>query len=267
MVSRQQFNCGRCVKLVAFAGMIVVFACSSPTAVQATIVTITADPAGGLIRSNGVTETGGVTRLIGSSSTSNQGLSNIYFFELPALGTNEKVNDAALKFNFDSTQGSFSFNSDLYGLGFVNSPPSMDGSWFFEGPAMDTRTRASLGTGNSGMVSLIEDDVLTTGTPTGSRTVAETSALVDFLASLYEDGAQGGDFAVFHFVADEVVSGPTGAAGYRITHSDGDPSDLAELEVTLTLVPEPGSMFGWALLGTAVVHRGRRKKAHRRVRS
>jgi len=257
-LSRSYFS-----SFVPLAALVAAATWSSAAVGQTTTFTMTANANGGLIRSNGVTETGGVTRLIGSSSNANQGLSNIYFFALPTIGPNQVITDATMNFNFDSISNSPTYNTDLYGLGYVDSGPNMSGSWFAEGPAPDTRTRASLGTGTTGTVSLIEDDILTTSTPLVAVSTSNPAAMIDFIDSLYADGAEGGDFAIFHYIADQFVSGPTGASGFRISHSDAPTSQLAQLEITVQQVPEPGTLAIWGLVaGVALLFAWRKGVRH-----
>ncbi len=267
MALHSNLNCAYFSSFVPLAVLVTAAIWSSAAVGQTTTFTMTANPNGGLIRSSGVTDTGGVTRLIGSSSTPNQGLSNIYFFALPTIGTNQVITDATLNFNFDSITGSPGYNTDLYGLGFVSSGPTMSGSWFAQGPATDTRTRAILGTGATGTVSLIEDDILTTSTPLGAVTTTATTALIDFIDSLYADGANGGDFAVLQYIADQDVSNLSSASGFRISHSDAPTNQLAQLEITVQQVPEPGTLATWGLVAGIALLFGWKRATVARPRS
>jgi len=226
-----------------------------PSAAVSAPIVETNHPNGGLIRADTSVSTGGNAsgvRRVGVS-TGGDGLNSIYFFQLPDPA---EAASADLALEYASQDGSPTFAVDLYGLGFVSGPPTMNGAWFFEG-GLDTTSRAAIGTGTSGAVSKLVDDLITTGSSTGTVT-ASGAAMNAFIGSLYSDGATMGDFAVFRFNSNIDLTGQSGAIGFNIGHEA--PAALATL--TFSPIPEPGT-GSLALLGLGLALRYHRRRRGR----
>lgn len=129
-------------------------------------------------------------------------------------------------------------NADIYGLGYVSSPPAMSSSWMLTSDT-ETRDGDTLGTnlGADLPVKLV-DDAVTAGTTmtVGSTTVVTGSMLVDFLNDLYtEHGAVAGDYVVFRVNPDADEFTASGASA-NFRYAGSQRTDRAQL--SLTIVPE-----------------------------
>jgi hypothetical protein len=156
-------------------------------------------------------------RRVGTSGTANTGLVNIYFYQLPAASG--LANDVSVEYSFSRLQAGNvpAFNVDVYGLGFVTGEtPSINHAWFHGDAAEDMRTRADLGTGTTGTVTRLVDNLLIPTSLVGRHETGPSSSLKTFLQSLYADGAQAGDWAVIRLSADAIVTAGPPAYGYEI---------------------------------------------------
>jgi len=197
-------------------------------------------PGGGLIRADEneptTTVTGGNPageRRVGTSADPDDTLNSVYFFELPEYDEfNDLVsgdpNLSQFSFVFAEQDGAPNFNVDAYGLGYTASD-TMSTDWFFEG-ASDTTARSAIGTGTTGNVVKLSDEVVAPGDPTGRKTV-NGMTLRNYLASLYDDGAAAGDFAVIRLNADQDSNDVNGTSvGYDVVH-DKQSSNLPTLTI------------------------------------
>ena len=68
----------------------------------------------------------------------------------------------------------------------------------------------------------VQDDILTTGTSIGTVQTDDNGSqmLRGFVESLYDDGARGGDLAVFHLNPDAYLTSTTELVGYVVSHAD-----------------------------------------------
>ena len=183
------------------------------------VVRVAAHHAGGLIRSDSAVLAGGNsagTRRIGSSSETGTGLGIVLLFRLPALGTDQFIATANLEMTAISVDSEPSFNVDLYGLGYVKSPV-VGPNWFFEGME-DRSLRADLLTGQGDLlIERLAAGLLTPARSTGKVNV-ENESIKQFLHSVYENGAQGGDLVVFRLNADQRTADVSPQTGYNVVH-------------------------------------------------
>lgn len=178
--------------------------------------------------------------IVGGASGANY--AGVAIFQLPDLGGGA-VLSANLTFTVRSSGTMPSANADIYGLGYVSSPPSLDKNWVLIGDS-ETRDGNTLGTnlGADLPVKLL-DNAVTAGTTMHSNetTVVSGSGLIDFVNSLYTVyGASAGDFAVFRVNPDADQFNTEGiASNFRYGGSDrGAQATLLTLTVG---VPEPSS--------------------------
>jgi hypothetical protein len=177
------------------------------------------------------------TRLIGSSSYPNTALANLLVFRLPKLEELERVRSARLEWTYHVKAGDPQFAVDLYGLGCVSSATSLS-TCFWEGSS-DSSLRSEYGMlgDTSRLVALVARAVITPRTSKG-RVVVEGRELVEFLQSLYDDGARGGELVVFRLNADAPTAAIAGRAGYEIVHPPGVPGKTVAAEFPLLeLIP------------------------------
>ncbi|WP_425399879.1 hypothetical protein [Aeoliella sp.] len=198
---------------------------------------MTAHPSSGLTRSTGSRiETGsrvGGTRLIGSSMRDDQSLAVALMFTLPPIDV-EVIEYASLDLTVLAPTGDCDFAVDLYGLGYTtkstyttpcfwegDSDPSSAGKYGLLGPADEP-------------VALIAKAVVTPDSH--GRISIEGEALVEFLRTLYDHGAQGGDTVVFRLSADRSTRDMEGAHGYPVIlpprRSQVSPHSLPLLSIT-----------------------------------
>ena len=110
----------------------------------------------------------------------------------------------------------------------------MNTDWFFEGADVP-RTRAALAAGSTGTVSKLADRIISAGDAPGRLTI-NGAVMRTFMDSLYADGAQGGDFAVFRLNADADSNAVDPInTGYDVVH--GPPAAAATLP-RLTVRPD-----------------------------
>jgi hypothetical protein len=181
---------------------------------------VEAHPDGGLIRSNNVFQVGGShrgTRRIGSSHLADMGLVNILVFRLPALREFDRIKSARLEWTYKERQGNPDFAADLYGLGYATSTSALSGC-FWEGD-FDSKRRTEYGMegSKSRRVSLIKKAAMAPTDEVG-RIVVQGPQLVAFLQSLYDDGAKGGELAVFRLNADVPTSQISRLQAYEMVH-------------------------------------------------
>jgi hypothetical protein len=179
------------------------------------------------------------TRMIGSSTIRNTSLVNLLVFRLPSLEEFERVGSARLEWTYQTRSGEPQFSVDLYGLGYVSSATSLS-KCFWEGSS-DATLRSEYGMqGNvSRPVELVARSVINPHTARG-RIVVEGRKLVEFLQTLYDDGAQGGELVVFRLNADVATAKIAGRTGYKIVHPPEIPGKTVRTEFPLLqLVPSP----------------------------
>lgn len=177
------------------------------------------------------------TRLIGSSSRPNTALANLLVFRLPKLEELERVRSARLEWTYQIKSGDPQFAVDLYGLGCVSSATSLS-KCFWEGSA-DSSLRSEYGMlGDvSRPVALVSRGVINPRTSKG-RVVVEGRELVEFLQSLYDDGARGGELVVFRLNADAPTAAIHGRTGYEVVHPPEVPGKTIAAEFPLLeLIP------------------------------
>ena len=134
----------------------------------------------------------------------------IYTFELPDL-KGSTLMDAELAFPFVDEVGSPSFDLDVWGVGYVSSP-TLDGDWLYVG---DNDTDPGINITNR---QKLQDDVVATlADPGGTAVLAELDStgrtnLVNFIQSLYTQGAQAGDFGIVRLNDDRANPNPNSGA-------------------------------------------------------
>jgi hypothetical protein len=177
------------------------------------------------------------TRLIGSSSRPNTALANLLVFRLPKLEELERVRSARLQWTYHIKSGEPKFAVDLYGLGCVSSSASLS-KCFWEGE-FDSSLRSEYGMSGDAArpVALIARGVINSRTSKG-RVVVEGRELVEFLQSLYDDGARGGELVVFRLNADAPTATIHGRTGYEVVHPPEVPGKTVAAEFPLLeLIP------------------------------
>src|SRR5690606_4028513 len=94
--------------------------------------------------------------------------------------------------------------------------------------------------------------------------VVDSAALGVYLNSLYDAGAQPGDYAVIRLSYDEVIDPNSGApTGYNVIGSGATPG-VNDPTLSLTAIPEPSTVAlfsGLAVLGFVGLVRRRRHRA------
>lgn len=198
---------------------------------------------GGVVRSyNNVVQSGpnhDGTRRIGSSVVQGVGLVNVLAFSLPSVDELEGLASARLRWTLASKDNSPDFSVDLYGLGYLHGE-SYRGPCFWEGEH-DLLCPSDYGLqGDPGHVFLISRRVMMPTTPCGPVTI-ENAALVDFLLSLYANGAQEGDLAVFRLNADISTLDITRGTGYSVIHApvtQGRTDDFDLPSLSLNIIGE-----------------------------
>jgi hypothetical protein len=203
--------------------------------------TAIADEGGGVLRS-GTEERLGAganvigTRRVGSSGVPCVALANVFMFPLPRLDGLERIHQARLEWTYKYKDSEPEFSVDLYGLGYLKAG-RLVGEAFWEG-AHDASLRSAYGMeGESGRrVVRIAAGVMTPETQTG-RIALKNAELTRFLQSLYDDGAQQGDLAVFRLNADAPTQHIRRSTGYAVVHPPARqrntlPSELPLLSIT-----------------------------------
>lgn len=176
---------------------------------------------GGLVRSfNNIVQSGpnsDGTRRVGSSVTEGVGLVNVFVFSLPSVEELDGIVSVRLQWTLASKDNSPDFTVDLYGLGYLRGE-SYHGPCFWEG-LNDLSSPADYGLrGNSTHVSLIARHAMRPGTHCGPVAI-ENLALVEYLRSLYDDGAQEGDLVIFRLNANVSTLEITRGTGYSVIHA------------------------------------------------
>jgi hypothetical protein len=158
------------------------------------------------------------TRRVGSSANPRVALTNVLVFPLPALEEFERVQFVQLEWTCLRTTNDPTFSIDLYGLGFTHSD-WYQGPCYWEGE-LDTSPRSKYGLEGAAerTVTLIEKGAMHPGISPG-RVVIENKQLLNFLRSLYADGAQAGDLVVFRLNADTSTRKSPRSTGYDVVHA------------------------------------------------
>ena len=194
----------------------------------------------------------------------------VMYFQLPAIGMNEFLADANLRLTVTADLNTTAANrADVYGLGYLTTTPpaAIPTNWFSQS-ANDTRTGAMLGTNiGSTPITKIADDFLLGGTAISAGTAFNTnptqdSVLTNFLQSLYAQGAQAGDYAVFRINLDANPAGaPPAAVRFEIGSANNATAAFRPLLTfdiqELPPAPEPSSLLllTWGILGLRKVRR------------
>lgn len=179
---------------------------------------IQAHQAGGLVRSDDAHLLGGNNRgvrRIGSSIKPNVGLGLVYLFRLPTLDADATITSAALGFTCTSIDGDPQFSVDVYGLGAIHDGV-VRADWFYEG-SLDSSLARVYRTGGDQPVVQIAEGVLQPSTKP-ARVVIDSPQLKTFLQSLYDEGFQGGSFAVVRLNADSSNQTGPRQTGYNVAH-------------------------------------------------
>jgi hypothetical protein len=190
----------------------------------------------------------------------------ILFFELPS--NVQSIDAATLSVRVDlANYGSPSTrNVDAWGLGYQSGTSVDINNWF-----NTSNTDAGAGVGIASRVK-IQDNLLAGSSFTNSTTVISPpalrttsgTALQDYLQSLYDAGAQGGDYAIIRLNLD--YNPGTALSRYRIL--SGDNSDIGlrpvlQLEYTAVPIPAPEPSTGILIPG-AIVLFGLKRRRNRR---
>lgn len=146
------------------------------------------------------------------------GASSVLVFELPDLGS-ESVASVSLEFNVEaiSTHAS-GLNADLYGLGYSSSSQVSGGSAYIG--AYDTDSNAVA----------LQDNILFEAMTIGSVSTSATGSgnLTSWIQSLYDNGAQAGDYAFVRLSPD--VDPGVAYRYYALTSADGANSPVLTIE-------------------------------------
>lgn len=191
---------------------------------------IGAHPSGGLLYSDGHgalfgchsvngTRRVGVSSLLTSdlASATNLHLANAFVFRLPNIRVSSQIAAACLEWTFERVDGSPEFSVDLYGLGYLDLRAYRK-DWFYEGPC-DKSPRSHYGLGSEERtVALLAKSVIGPDSEVG-RIAVEGKQLLDFLRSLYRDGARGGDAVVFRLNSDVLLPRETPVSGFNCVHA------------------------------------------------
>lgn len=202
------------------------------------------------------------TRRIGSSYYPGIGLANVLVFRLPALQELERLRSARLEWTYKARNGQPNFSIDLYGLGYVSSTSSLGGC-FWEGDR-DTAPRSQYGMKGprNERVSLVAKSAMTPNTSTG-RIIVEGPVLARFVQSLYDEGAQEGDLAVFRLNADASTLDIARETGYEVVHppevlGKTSPAEFPSLHLVANRTHSGGNSMAEAVLTAHGIesHRG-----------
>lgn len=142
------------------------------------------------------------------------GFAGLAYFELPELGPTNRISFAQLDVTLESGS-SVAGNIDVWGLGYVQGAPplSLPANWYYDGPN-DTRTGNDLQTNIGGTpVSKLAEDLIPATIPAGTLpmpfstgTGTDGANTAAFLQSLYDHGAQPGDYAIVRLNLDYYTS-------------------------------------------------------------
>ena len=159
-----------------------------------------------------------------------------YIFELPTLAANEAVTSADLTFGYTYRNWPFSYNVDLWGVGFQGSTTPIQE--FFNNDTGDT--------GNT----KIDDDLITPSTSYGTISTGASgdAALASYLQGFYDVNPDysGGDYVFLRLNHD--LPDPASARFIQVT--TGESGTPPVLTLTVDAVPEPSAC---ALLGIATL--------------
>lgn len=180
-------------------------------------------------------------------------------FELPELEPGQWIENAHATFTSYHQFGSEG-NLDLYGTTFRSSPQItsevQEEDWFGGGPNDPDATLIQAAIASPGISGSGTDEV---GEVFGTDVDGQAN-LTDFLQGLYDQGAQGGDYAFLRLNTDRDL---VEVAFYRIWSSNTNDPDAQGMShpptLTMTIVPEPTSLM-LAGAGTALLIVRRRPK-------
>jgi hypothetical protein len=212
------------------------------------------------------------------------GITTAYFFQLPALSAGQSITAANLtvtrspETSSASSTAAPSFNSDLYALGYTNTPPTAASAPadsqtdFFLGPGPDPNP----GVGGPGVTrQLIQDNFFTPSDfiPVGGSTAPSTTsavggaALLSYINNLYANQATNGftpgsSFLILRINPDGTfdTSGGLATERYITASSDSTTAPHPTLSLTVTGVPEPGSLALAGFGGFGLLARRRRRR-------
>lgn len=188
----------------------------------------------------------------------------IMYFELPEVGAGQYITDATFSINHIEVIGSPDYGVDLYGLGysagapFIPSTASEVESFFYAGDTADTRAGQ-----NIAEVALIQSDFLDGESPGWiENSAAATVDLVAFLNSLYDAGAEAGDYAILRISSRFLNDGSDAdnrAFNDRYTFNHGwDDNDVDDRPLlSITGIPEPSTLVLLGLGGLLLMKRRR----------
>lgn len=213
-------------------------------------ITVTGDPGDGDVGINGLAGSlADPTNRVGVAGNDLHGQAAVFFFALPTLPSRAALVGAELDLQYMGVSQftvtvTPEFNADLYGIG-ARSTPTILGSDYYDGPP------------SGGAGALLADDLITPSTAPGRLSVSG-GALLDFVASLYQaDGTPTAAYAVFRASPDAHLppfSSPY--RGYELASADNTDGGSFVPQLTLTVVPEPGSLSLLASgVGTLVILR------------
>lgn len=199
--------------------------------VQAAALTLSAQNTDREINSdNTLGADGGTERAGFSAFNSVYGRNAMFVFQLPTLGAGETIVSAELQLTVVTVTGTPTFNGDLYGVGFgaSSTPPSA----FYSGA-------------NDSSATIIADNLIPQGTAANATVTTSGKALADYLKSLYQSGAKGGDYVYLRVSPDsdllaQSVGYNIGAAGARGTGNGATSPPV--MTVQTATVPEAASL-------------------------
>jgi hypothetical protein len=215
---------------------------------------ITSDAADGSANQDGTTGGQDQGNLVaGVSGDERVSHSAILFFELPQVTSPSDLVAAnlALYHTVGGGGNGADDGADVWGLGYISTPPSIEASWYLESeedlsPGVNIPSRWK-----------IQDDLIAGVEPplfqwyeTDTTGDAE---LLNFLGELYHNGASGGDFAVLRLNFDSTPTTIPGAR-YEVASVAWGSGDFAPA-LTLEVVPEPMTMSLLTLGGVALLKR------------
>lgn len=162
----------------------------------------------------------------GGTSPNARTFAGFLFFQLPAIGEGEWVDYAKLSLvRTDTGRATGPGNIDIYGFGYAPTTV-LSPDWWYAGENDEAE----------GVVKLQNDFLLSGDNETSDRiamNVTGQMALTDFLQSLYDNGAQPGDYAIIRMTYDVDMNPNTGATQRFIFQASG--AEPAENDPILTI--------------------------------
>jgi len=165
------------------------------------------------VRDDSVIVNLGANNLVPGKSGANGGFdrSTVFVFQLPNLGIQANpFIGATLSFNVETTSASPP-GVDLYGLGKRSSPDVHVGDYYGETATPDPTD-----------ATLIQSNLLTSSTDTGSKNSDASSALAAYLNAQYDGGAGIGSYVFLRLTTNAPISG---LQRHFITSADGAAGD------------------------------------------